>query len=175
MPCVADRTPCTAGCDQKLSRRTVRQHLNNGCPGSARRVLMRLKAGALAEHACLGSPGSPRGRRHFHRRNTPLTPPPPSIPRRANAQRHAVPSVQDAETGHRSPDLGFDARHWHDDFGYDTAGAGPSSRSPSPLLPPQAHCAPVPPEVVAAWVGDMSPEDYLSQQLHSQLAHEGGQ
>lgn len=169
--------PCTAGCDQRLSRRTIRRHLRNGCPGSTRRHLLRLEAAALADRTRLDTPSSPRGRRHYHRRDSPPTPPPPSVLHRAKAQQRVVPPVLVAgpEAARQCPDLGFDARHRHSDFGYDTAGAGPSSRSPSPLLPPQVRRAPVPPEVVAAWLGKMSPEDYLSQQLHGELAREGGE
>lgn len=170
MPSVADRTPCTAGCNAHVSRRTVRRHLKNGCPGSARRKLLHLEAAALAEHARLGAPRSPRGSRRSHPRDTSLTPPLPSIQRHANDRQCVVSPIQDVET----PESNFDTRDRHKDFRSDTAGAGPSSRSPSPLLPPQARREPVPPEVVAAWLGDMSPEDYLSQQLHGVLAREGG-
>lgn len=175
MPAITDRTPCTAGCDAHLSRRTIRRHLRNGCPGSARRRLLHLEAAALAEHARLRSPGSPGSSRCSHSRNSLLTPQPPSIQGHAHARSPTVPPIPGAEAEHWRSDLDLDARHRHVDFGYDTAGAGPSSRSPSPLLPPQACRAPVPPEVVAAWVGKMSPEDYLSQQLHGELAREGGQ
>lgn len=167
----SDRGLCTAGCNLEFLRRTIRRHLHNGCPGSTRREQLHREATALADHARLRTPSSPRGGQH---NDSPLALPPLSLQRCAKAQKRVAPPTSDVEAERQRADLDFDARNRHLDFGYDTAGAGPSSRSPSPLLPPQACREPVPPEIMASWLGDMSPEDYLSQQLHGELAREGG-
>lgn len=170
------------GCGKKVSPRTIQRHLKNKqlCnPQTARsgRLQRAVKAAlARARRAGLSLlPPAPRPvhpSRHYHRRNPPQGPPPPSLHNRCASLLSNVDF--DFPMGSPEPE--------HPNFQYDTPGAspGPSTRTTSPrFAPPPAigeddEYTPITLQDIYPGLGDLSTEEYLTHKFLSQLVRTGG-
>jgi hypothetical protein len=181
---------CT-GCEVAFTRETVRRHLKHGCPGTERHTRhLQLAADLRAQDAARRQydteqrqrlrtrtpASSPKGPRRHHRNHTPEVPPPLVHRPRSNRPPPTHDPLDDLVP--MSPEADYDARERHFDFGFDTPGAGPSSRSPSPFFATrQAYSCRDPPlrfGESAPWLGGLEAEEIVSQEIVADIAREGG-